>query len=59
MSAVEITLYVLLGIGVAIYIGCGIYDLKHPEKVKERKLKKKQKKEQKKNKNKVEEGEYF
>lgn len=59
MSAVEIVLYVLLGIGVAIYIGCGIYELKHPEKVKERKERKKLKKEEKKNKNKKEEGEYF
>ena len=47
MSALEIVLMVLMGVGLAIYVALSIYDLKHPEKKKARKEARRQKKEQK------------
>ena len=48
MSALEIVLMVLMGCGLAVYVGISIYDLKHPERKKRKKELKAQKKAQRK-----------
>ena len=62
MSTLEIILAVFIGIFVVAYTCGSIYDMKHPEKVKERKERKKQKKEEKRNRKKQkyeDEGEQY